>query len=141
MKKKKKVNKRKLYSRIFLLLVIVFLTISLIKGFSKKNIKEFEVNVIVSLENVTGNLSKSPYINKDKVLYLSLEDISKLFDKNIYYEENSKKIITTYGTKVAAIGIEDNTLEVNSAKLNLSVRNIKSWRYIFCSNFGNDQYL
>lgn len=126
MKKKRKVNKRKLYSRIFLLIIIIFLIIVLFNSFNKKETKEFDINVIVANKNITANLLKEPYIDKDNVLYLSLEDVSEIFDKNIYYEEASKKIITTSGTKVAAIDTENNILELNSATLVLSVRSFKT---------------
>ena len=121
MKKKRKVNKRKFYSRIFLLIAVLLLFIIISRGFNKKDIQKFDINVIVAEKNVTEVLSKPPYIDKDKILYLSLADVRKLFDENIYYEESSKKIITTSGTKVAAIDTQSNGLEINSATLSLSV--------------------
>ena len=119
-KKKKKVNRKKFISRIILLLVIISLIIIFTKSFAKKEIPKFDVSVILNGENITNNLVYEPYINKDKVLYLSVEDIKNIFDKNIYFEEETKKIITTSGTKVSAIDVENNTVELNSANLLLS---------------------
>lgn len=119
-KKKKKVNKKKFISRIFLLFVILIIVILFSKNFTKKDVPKFEVSVILNGENITESLTSEPYINKDNVLYLSVDDIKNIFDKNIYFEEESKKIITTSGTKVAAIDVENNTVELNGANLLLS---------------------
>lgn len=128
MKKKKKVNKRKLYSRIFLLICIIILIIIFINIFSKEEKTDFSINVILNGEDITSKLSKNPYIDKDNVLYLSLEDVRSFLDRNIYYEEVSNKIITTSETKVVAINIEDNTIDLNSVSRALPVRNIELWR-------------
>ena len=140
-KKKKKVNKKKLYSRIFLLLVIIILLVIVIKSFVKKDIPVLTSKVIISNSDVTADLSNAPYIDKDNILYISLEDVRKFFDKNVYYEESSQKIITTSGTKVAAIDVQNNILELNSATRILSVRSFKLWRYFFYSNFRNEKYI
>lgn len=138
-KKKKKINKKKFLSRIILLVIIILLIIIVIKSIGKKDKPKFDIAVIVNNENITNSLSHEPYISKDKVLYLSIEDTSKIFDKNIYYEEESRKIITTSGTKVAAIHTVNNILELNSASLVLSdgVLNYGNTYYIPISEMTN----
>lgn len=125
MKKKKKVNKKKFFSRIILLFVIIALLLVAIKSLGKDKEENAKVCIIVNGEEITQSLLYKPYIDKDNTLYLSLEDIKKILDKNIYYEEETNKIITTLGTKVAAINLEDNKLEINTANLSLSSRSIK----------------
>ncbi len=120
MKKKKKLNKKKFFSRIILLFVIIALIVTLIKNLGKKEEQKWETSIIVNQEDVTKDLSYEPYIDKDSTLYLSIKDIQKLLDKNIYYEEETNKIITTSGTKVAAIDVTNNELDLNTAKLSLS---------------------
>lgn len=120
MKKKKKLNKKKFLSRIILLFVIIVLIIILIKNLGKKEEQKWKTSIIVNEEDVTKSLLDEPYIDKDNTLYLSIEDVQKLLDKNIYYEEESNKIITTSGTKVAAIDVTNNELELNTAKLSLA---------------------
>lgn len=120
MKKKKRLNKKKFLSRIILLFVIIVLIIILIKNLGKKEEQKWKTSIIVNEEDVTKSLLDEPYIDKDNTLYLSIEDIQKLLDKNIYYEEESNKIITTSGTKVAAIDVTNNELELNTAKLSLA---------------------
>lgn len=107
---------------------IVILIIVLIKNIGKKEKPKFATNVIVNGQNITESLVHEPYINKDNVLYLSIEDVGNIFDKNIYYEEETKKIITTCRTKVAAIDINSNIVELNNANVTLSVRSSKLWR-------------
>ncbi len=117
-KKKKKINKKKFLSRIlFLGLIIVIVGFVITVFINKKDIPKFSISVIYNNEDVTNNLSDEPYINKDKVLYLSLEDIRKIFDPNIYFESDSNKIITTSNTKVAAIDVKSNIATINSASI------------------------
>ena len=120
MKKKKKLNKKKFLSRIILLFVIIVLIIILIKNLGKKEEQKWKTSIIVNEEDVTKSLLDEPYIDKDNTLYLSIEDVQKLLDKNIYYEEESNKIITTSGTKVAAIDVTNTELELNTANLSLA---------------------
>lgn len=116
-RKKKKINKKKFFSRIFLLLVAFILINVIIKSLGEKQEKEISDSIIVNGQEITSDLVDKPYIDKDKVLYLSLEDVQKIFDSHIYYEDTSKKIITTSGTKVAAIDVENNIVELNTANL------------------------
>ena len=121
MKKKKfKINKKKFIPRIALIIGIILVFILIIKVATKKETKA-EVSqkpiLIVDTENVTDNLKHDIIINNGKKLYMSTDDIKNIFDSNLYYEKDSNKIITTYGTKTAAIDINNNTMEVNSANL------------------------
>ena len=120
MKKKKKVNKKKFISRIIFLIVLIVIIIFVIKSFEKEEKQKYDISVFINNQNITNDLSDEPYINKDNVLYLSLEDIRKIFDSNIYYEEESRRIITTYGTKTAAIDVDNNTLTLNTANFTLN---------------------
>lgn len=119
MKKKKKVNKKKFFSRILLLFTIIIIIIIVMQNVVKKEEKNISQMVIINGQNATQDLLDKPYIDKDNVLYLSIRDIQKIFDKNIYYEEVSRKIITTSGTKTAAINIETNDVELNTANIKL----------------------
>lgn len=119
-KKKKKVNKKKFLSRIFFLLAIPVFIIFLITKPSKKETPKFAITVIVNNKNVTNELGHAPYINKDNVLYMSLEDVCKIFDKNIYFEQETRKVITTSETKVAALDVVNNILELNGTTIVLN---------------------
>lgn len=114
-KKKIKINKKKLYSRLFILILLIAIIIFIIKGLTKKEDKKFDISIIMGNEDITNDLADEPYISNDGNLYLSVEDIRKVFDKTIYFEEDTKKIITTSETKVAAIDIENDTIDLNTA--------------------------
>lgn len=130
-KKKIKVNKRKLYSRLFILILLIAVIIFIIKGLTKKEDKKFDISVIVDNEDITNKLVDEPYISSDNVLYLSIQDIGRIFDKNIYFEEDTKKVITTSETKVAAIDTISNTIELNTASRALSSEVL---------DYGKDKY-
>lgn len=132
MKKKRKVNKKKLISRVFLLVILIVIIIFIKNIFTKKEVPKYDVSVFVKGENIIETLSYAPYINKDNILYLSIQDIGKIFDKDIYFEEETKKVITTHETKVAAIDVVNNTLELNSANLILNSGVL---------DYGNNQYM
>lgn len=120
--KKKRVNKKKFILRIFLLVIILIIVIVLFKLIFKKNDGEEEASLtlIVDNQNVTENLVNDIYIDSNKTLYISERDVKNIFDDNLYFEEESGKLITTSGTKVAAIDVSNNTYELNSATLLLS---------------------
>lgn len=125
MSKRKKKNKKILVSRIVFLVLILVIIISIIRNVLIQNNNTDEQILIVDSQDITDSLSSSVYISENGTLYLSMEDVKNIFDSNIYYEEESEKIITTSGTKVAAININDSTVEVNSATLTLSAEVIK----------------
>lgn len=132
MKKKRKVNKKKLISRVFLLVIIIVLIIFIKNVFTKKEKPKYDASLFLRSENITETLSHAPYIDKDNVLYLNTQDIGMIFDKDIYFEEETKKVITTHETKVAAIDVANNTLELNSANLIITPGVL---------DYGNNQYM
>ena len=132
MKKKRKVNKKKLISRVFLLVILIVAIIFIKNIFTKKEKLMYDASIYVKDENITETLSHAPYINKDNILYLSIQDIGKIFDRDIYFEEETRKVITTHETKVAAIDVANNTLELNSANLILNSGVL---------DYGDNQYM
>ncbi len=140
MRKKKKVNKAKLISRMLLLLIIIFGIIFLFKNvFTNNNTNISELALIVDNQDITSTLKKDIYINKDKQLYMSVEDIKNTLDKNIYLEEETGKLITTSDTKVGAIDVNNNIFELNDATLLLTygVINYGTGYYIPISEITN----
>lgn len=120
-KKKVKINKKKFIPRVGLLVLILILLIVGVKSSSKtEEVAVTKPRLIVNTVNVTDNLSHNIYIDKNNILYMSIDDIKNIFDKNLYFEEETGKVITTSGTKTAAIDINNNTMEVNSASLLLN---------------------
>ena len=59
------------------------------------------------------------YINENKTVYMSEEDVKNFFDENIYYDQKYNQIITTSDTKVANIAVDEKQMTLNSSNVNM----------------------
>ena len=73
-----------------------------------------KTNLVINNNNITANLKKDIII-EDGTIYLSKEDISNFFDKYIYLEKENNEIITTYDKKIASIGFEEKSININGS--------------------------
>ena len=71
-------------------------------------------NLIINNKNITANL-KNNILIEDDIIYLSKQDIANFFDKYIYEDNETNKIITTYGKKIAEIGYEEKIININNS--------------------------
>lgn len=99
-------------------LLIAAFIVNIAPGYKRDKYKDV-VNLIVDEHNVTEELKNMLYINENKTVYMSEEDVRKFFDENIYYDEQYNQIITTSNTKVANIEIEKKQMNVNDSKVNM----------------------
>lgn len=99
-------------------LLIAAFIINIAPGYKRDRYKD-KVNLIIDEHNVTENLKNMLYINENKTVYMSEEDVRELFDENIYYDQEYNQIITTSYTKVANIEIEEKQMNVNDSKVNM----------------------
>ncbi len=113
--KKKKIITRTL---ITILAIIILATIALIANDYIILDSNKTTNLIINNKNVTSNLKNEIKI-KDNMIYLSKQDIANFFDKYIYEEEETNQIITTYDKKIAEIGFEENTININGSDKNI----------------------
>ncbi len=90
----------------------------MVAGYKRDKYKDV-VNLIIDEHNVTEDLKNMLYINENKTVYMSEEDVRELFDENIYYDQQYNQIITTSYTKVANIEIEEKQMNVNDSKVNM----------------------
>ena len=58
---------------------------------------------------------KNEILIEDDIIYLSESDIANFFDKYIYKDEETNKIITTYDKKIAEIGYDENVININGS--------------------------
>ena len=109
-------KKKKMITRIFILIVVLIVLFGIAMFTSDFIIldKNKTTNLIINNKNVTSNLKNDIYI-EDGIIYLSKSDVANFFDKYIYEEKESNKIITTYDKKIAEIGFEDNVININGA--------------------------
>ncbi len=99
-------------------LLIAAFIINIAPGYKRDKYKDV-VNLIIDEHNVTEDLKNMLYINENKTVYMSEEDVKELFDENIYYDQEYNQIITTSYTKVANIEIEEKQMNVNDSKVNM----------------------
>ena len=81
-------------------------------------------NLIINNKNVTSSLKQKVLI-KDDIIYLSKQDISNFFDKYIYQDEKTEKIVTTYDKKIAEIGFDENEININGSDKQISAHAIE----------------
>lgn len=111
MENKKKIIKRTFFTIVALLVIFVVAMIAnnyIILDNNKTT------NLIINNKNMTSSLKNEIFI-KDNIIYLSKQDIANFFDKHIYEDEKTNKIITTYEKKIAEIGFDDNTININGS--------------------------
>lgn len=99
-------------------LIIVALIINIAPGYKRDKYKDV-INLIINKENRTEELKHDIYVNENKTVYISEEDIKNLFDATIYYDEKYNQIITTSDTKVANIVIDEKQMIVNGSTVNM----------------------
>jgi len=118
-----KFNKR--FIRNIIICVIAWIVVSLIlnyaPGFKRDKFANVP-NLIINDEDLTEELIHNIYVNENGEAYLSKEDIAKFFDKNIYYDEEYKSIITTSNTKTAIISLQDSKITINGVAKNLELK-------------------
>ena len=81
-------------------------------------------NLIINNKNVTSSLKQKVLI-EDDIIYLSKQDISNFFDKYIYQDEKTEKIVTTYDKKIAEIGFDENEININGSNKQISAHAIE----------------
>lgn len=76
--------------------------------------KNKNINLVINNRNVTSNLKKEILI-EDEEIYISKQDLGNFFDKYIYEDTKNNQIITTYGTKIAAMSLDENKININGS--------------------------
>ena len=128
-----KLNTKK-FIRNIIICLIAFVVVSFIlnyaPGFKRDKFAEV-TNLIIDDEDLTENLNHNIYISENGVIYLSIQDIENMFDKNIYYDEEFKTIITTSNTKTAIMSLEDSKIIINGVEQNLQSKVLKMEEIIY----------
>ena len=96
-------------------LIIVAFIVNIAPGYKRDKYKD-KINLVIDEDNVTENLINDIYVNDNSTVYISEEDVKKLFDPNIYYDEEYNQIITTSDTKVANIVVDQKKMSINNAE-------------------------
>ena len=118
---KLKLNKMK-FTRNIIICVIAVIIVAFILNIApgyRRNKYNDVINLVLNEKNITEDLKNSIYISENGTIYLSEEDISNLFDPNIYYDKKYNQIITTSNTKVANIVINEKKITINDITQNM----------------------
>lgn len=124
-KKKKKFKLRvKNPKRLLIFLSIIIILFLLLFANGKEHIKQKEnISLIVNNEDITNKLDNE-IVLKDGIQYLSLEDVKKCLDENIYQED--KNIITTSERKVTVLQLNNKKIEINGSNIEISAGAFKN---------------
>ena len=121
-KKKSKKNKKKIDKYVgrrvaalsilaFLIMVIIILIINGNKN-KKKDLRILYNNEEISFSNVL--------VEEEDRIYFSINDLTKIFDENLYYNDAEKELITTYNKHVALLKVDETFMVVNDSNVSLS---------------------
>lgn len=115
--KKRKITKK--FKRNIIILVIIIIIIFLNLNSSKKNT---DMKLVLNYDDITESLSHE-LIRIDSVIYMSVDDIARYIDANVYQENDL--IITTSDFKVACLKLDSNVLDINGSEQVISGNVIK----------------
>lgn len=117
--KKKVLNKYAKRRRIAILAVVlvIALIIVLLNIFKVEAHKKPD-KISLMLNNEIVELEKEMYKEEENI-YISKEDIVKLFDDTLYYNEAEKELITTYNTHIALLKVDDTFMVLNDSNVEL----------------------
>lgn len=127
-KKNKKLNMFKVKCSILIIILLVFIIIFCFNLTRKNKEKEFTI----LLNNEFIKTINKVIIDDEKNIYFSKDDIQKLFDETIYFNEAEKEIITTYNTHVALLNIGESygVIDDENIELKGEIKENKSLIYI-----------
>ena len=115
-KRKELIKKRKFIRNICISLIalIIVAVIFIVAPNYMKEEDDGKIHLLINNTNLTSSerLTNDILIEND-VIYLSKSDISRFFDKYIYYDKKYNQYITTSETKVATIEVGAYKMEVN----------------------------
>lgn len=131
MNKKKKMDKyakRRLVLKIILVVLIIFIINNVF--FKTKKLKNEETLFVVGSE--IQKLENSVIVDSLKNVYVSFDDVKKLYDENIYYDEVNQELITTYNKHIAILKLNQKEIMINDAqsKINGTLQYMENKLYL-----------
>lgn len=128
-KKNKKLNmfKVKLFT-IFSVILLIIVTFCLNLAWENSRYK----NLTILFNNEFIETKDEVVIDEEKNIYFSKDDIQKLFDETIYFNEAEKELITTYNTHVALLKVDEKygIIDDENIELKASLKEIGKKVYI-----------
>ena len=130
-KEERKLNMQKVRGCIIIAVAIILVIMICICSKISKNKNRYK-ELTILLNNEFIELLDEPIIDDNKNIFFSKDDIQKLFDGTIYYNQAEKELITTYNTHVALLKVDEEYAEINdeTVKLNGKLYETKNEVYI-----------
>lgn len=131
MKQTRKLNMQKVKWCVIIAVAIILVIIASICININKNKNKYKETTIL-FNNKFIELMDAPIIDSDKNIFFSKDDIQKIFDNTIYYNEVEKELITTFNKHVALLKVDEEYAEINdeTIKLNGKLQEVEDKIYI-----------
>lgn len=131
MKQTRKINTQKVKWCIIIAVTTIVIISALICIKINKNKNKYKETTIL-FNNEFIELMDTPIIDNDKNIFFSKDDIQKIFDNTIYYNEVEKELITTFNKHVALLKVDEEYAEINdeTIKLNGKLQEVEDKIYI-----------
>lgn len=118
--RKRKKRKTSLYKRLFIVFVELIIVLNILRyaAFFKKDVDDGKVHLIFD-NDLISDLESDIYIDNNDIIYLSKDDMTNLFDNNLYEEKtenNTVKLISTCENKIMTIVENENHIFVNGVR-------------------------
>jgi len=112
MENKKHLNIKKIVALVAIMLFIIVLILVVPKV--KRHLRY--KNLSVMYNNELQEISTAVIVSERGTIYFDLQDVERLFDENMYYNEVEKQLISTYDTHVLSFGLNSLEVLVNDEK-------------------------
>ena len=134
-KTKKKIDKYvgRRITALSVLVILIILVINVIINVNKNKKKDLKIlynNEEISFLNVL--------VEGEDRIYFSINDLTKIFDENLYYNDAEKELITTYNKHVALLKVDETFMVVNDSNVSLStsVKEVNDVVYVPINDMG-----
>ena len=111
----KKINKLKIRRCLIVLIPIVIILILIVLKINQNTYKE----LTILFNNEFIKLNKDAIINDNQNILFSKDDVQKIFDDTIYYNEVDKELITTYNEHIAVLKLDDENAQIDDENIKL----------------------
>lgn len=116
-KTKKKIDKYvgRRIAAISIIVVVILIIINIVCGKDKDKTNELKIlynNNEIDYSNVI--------VESGDRIYFSINDLTKIFDNNLYYNDAEKELITTFNKHVALLKVDETFMVVNDSNVKLS---------------------
>jgi len=99
-------------------LFVVLFILKVAPDYARNDITD-KTNLVINNNNITANLKNDLIIEGDTI-YLSKQDIANFFDYHVYYDNEDKRLITTYDTKVASLVLDEKSININGYSFSMA---------------------